>query len=177
MVLSTLETRRRQNTSGVLGYVRLKGKVSEVMAAVVVEGSVTVPPGVDRCVVVEHPSNSALPGGVFVKRCLLILPKKMPYHLPVVLTNETEHDIAIPPRCTVAELHVVESLLPPPNSPSDDEPLPVKELDFNLNFGESNYLKSGRTVSLKTQRNARGFQQARLRLWSHSKGETLHTVE
>ncbi len=32
---------------------------------------------------------------------------------------------------------MVESLLPPPNSPSDDEPLPVKELDFTLNFGES----------------------------------------
>ncbi len=140
VVLSTLETRRRQNTSGILSYVRLKGKAHEVMAAgqtVVVEGFVTVPPGVDKCVVVEHPSNSSLPGGVFVKRCLLTLPKTLPYHLPVVLTNETEHDIAIPSRCTVAELHVVESLLPPQNSPSDDKPLPVKELDFTLNFGES----------------------------------------
>ncbi len=69
VVLSTLETRRRQNTSGILSYVRLKGKAPEVMAAgqtVVVEGFVTVPPGVDKCVVVEHPSNSSLPGGLFV---------------------------------------------------------------------------------------------------------------
>lgn len=33
VVLSTLETRQRQNTSGVLGYVRLKGKLPEIMAA------------------------------------------------------------------------------------------------------------------------------------------------
>lgn len=101
VVLRTLETRRKQNTSGILGHVRLRSKVPEVMAAgqtVVVEGSVAVPCGVDKCVMVEHPSNSSLPGGVFVKRCLLTFPKTQSYRLPVVLTNETEHDIAIPPR-------------------------------------------------------------------------------
>lgn len=50
VVLRTLETRRKKNTNGVLGHVRLKSKVPEVMAAgqtVVVEGSVAVPCGVD----------------------------------------------------------------------------------------------------------------------------------
>lgn len=139
VVLKTLETRWKQNTNGVLGHVRLKSKVPEVMAAgqtVVVEGSVAVPCGADKCVVVDHPSNSSLPGGVFVKRCLLTLSKTRPYHLPVVLTNETEHDIAIPPRCIVAELHAIKSVLPPPNT-SVDKHLPAQELNFTLNFGES----------------------------------------
>lgn len=139
VVLRTLETRRKQNSNGVLGHVRLKGKVPEVMAAgqtVVVEGSVAVPCGV-KCVVVEHPSNSSLPGGVFVKRCLLTLSKTQPYHLPVVLTNETEHDIAIPPRCIVAELHVIKSVLPPPSTSLKDKQPPAQELNFTLNFGES----------------------------------------
>lgn len=104
---------------------------------VVVEGSVAVPCGVDKCVVVDHPFNSSLPGGVFVERCLLTFPKTKPYLLPVVLTNETEHDIAILPRCTIAELHVVDSVLPPPITPSQNKHLPVQELDFTLNFGES----------------------------------------
>lgn len=140
VVLKTLETRRKQNMSGILGHVRLRSNVPEVMSAgqtVVVEGSVAVPGGVDKCVVVEHPSDSSLPGGVFVKRCLLTPSNSQPVRLPVVLRNETEHDIAIPPRCIIAELHAVESVLPQSSvSPVNRHP-PMQESNFTLNFGES----------------------------------------
>lgn len=140
VVLKTLEMRRKQNTSGVLGHVRLRSNVPEVMSAgqtVVVEGSVAVPGGVDKCVVVEHPSDSSLPGGVFVKRCLLTPSNGQPVRVPVVLKNETEHDIAIPPRCMIAELHAVESVLPQPHVSPVSKHLPAQESNFALNFGES----------------------------------------
>lgn len=140
VVLKTLETRRKQNTSGVLGHVRLRGNVPEVMPAgqtVVVKGSVAVPVGIDKCVVVEHPSDSSLPGGVFVKRCLLTISSSQSVWLPVVLKNETEHDIAIPPKCIIAELHVVEFVLPQPSVSPVSERLPTQESNFALNFGES----------------------------------------
>lgn len=97
VVLKTLETRRKQNTSGFLNQVRLRGNIPEVMSTgqtVVVKGSLVGPGGIDKCVVVEHPSDSSLPGGVLVKRCLLT-PSSKSVWLPVVLKNETEHDIAI----------------------------------------------------------------------------------
>ncbi len=140
VVLKTLEMRRKQNTSGVLGHVRLRSNVPEVMSAgqtVVVEGSVAVPGGVDKCVVVEHPSDSSLPGGVFVKRCLFTPSNGQPVRVPVVLKNETEHDVAIPPRCMIAELHAVESVLPQPHVSPVSKHLPAQESNFALNFGES----------------------------------------
>ncbi len=140
VVLKTLEMRRKQNTSGVLGHVRLRSNVPEVMSAgqtVVVEGSVAVPGGVDKCVVVEHPSDSSLPGGVFVKRCLFTPSNGQPVRVPVVLKNETEHDVAIPPRCMIAELHAVESVLPQPHVSPLSKHLPAQESNFALNFGES----------------------------------------
>ncbi len=95
-----------------------------------------MPPGVDKCVVVEHHLTRLCLVGCLLNDAYFIF-QKLCLTIYQLLTNETEHDIAIPPRCTVAELHVVESLLPPPNSPSNDESLPVKELDFTIHFGKS----------------------------------------
>lgn len=145
-VLNTLRLRHKYGTTGVLGHVRLRGRVPEVMAAgqtVILEGIVHVI-GVptDKWVVVEHPSISSLPGGVVVKNCLLTLPSKQSSHLPVFLTNETDHDITIPQRCVIAEIHALESVLSSGNAVSESasqcsEPTVSKEEKFILNFGDS----------------------------------------
>lgn len=180
VVLKTLETRRKQNTSGVLGHVRLRGNVPEVMPAgqtVVVKGSVAVPVGIDKCVVVEHPSDSSLPGGVFVKRCLLTISSSQSVWLPVVLKNETEHDIAIPPKCIIAELHVVESVLPQPSVSPVSERLPTQESNFALNFGESPLPPEWRErISAKLREIPDVFSQlSQFRFWAYLKGETSYT--
>ncbi|KAL1269812.1 hypothetical protein QQF64_032101 [Cirrhinus molitorella] len=135
VVLKTLEIRRRQNTTGILGHVRLKSKAPKVLAAgqtVVLGGSVTVPCGVKQTLLVEHSPDSSLPGGVFVKRCLLNQSDNLLNHLPVVLTNETKHDITIQPRCVIAELQAVDPAFPLSQSSSGNG-----VGDFTFNFDDS----------------------------------------
>ncbi len=72
----------------------------------------------DKRVGVEHPSISSLPGGIVVKNCLLTLPSRKSSHRPVVLTNETDHDITIPQRCVIAEIHALESVISSDNAVS-----------------------------------------------------------
>lgn len=60
---------------------------------------------------VEHPTVSSLPGGVVVKCCLLTLPPERSACLPVVLTNEADHDVIIPQRCIIAEINAMEFVL------------------------------------------------------------------
>ncbi len=121
-VLNTLRLRYKYDTTGVLGHVRLRDKVPEVMAV----GQTVVLQGIahvlgfptDKWVVVEHPSIYSLPGEIVVKNCLLTLPSRQSSHLPVVLTNETDHDITIPQRCVIAEIHALESVLSSDNAVS-----------------------------------------------------------
>lgn len=145
-ILCTLELRHRQSETGTLGFVKMKSQVPEVMAAgqtVVLEGTFHAPGSLlDKWVVVEHPTVSSLPGGVVVKCCLLTLPTEKSGCLPVVLTNETDHDVIIPRRCVLAEVHAMESLLSTKGgtSKSDSlsiEPKMVKESRVTVNFGDS----------------------------------------
>lgn len=135
VVLKTLEIRWRQNTSGVLGHVRLRSRAPKVLMAgqtVVVGGSISNPCRIDQTILVEHSPDSSLPGGVFVKRCLLNQSENQMNSIPVVLTNETNHDITIPPRCVIAELYAVDSLQPLSKTSNSNG-----EGDFTLNFGDS----------------------------------------
>lgn len=57
---------------------------------VVLDGSVTINGFTpEKSVILVHPSLSSLPSGLLVKTCLVDLPTKAPYKVPVVLTNET----------------------------------------------------------------------------------------
>lgn len=66
-VIHTLQLRKRQATSGDLGFVKLRGREQEVLSAgqkVVLEGYIHGNPvNTDKCALLEQPSRSTLPGG------------------------------------------------------------------------------------------------------------------
>ena len=59
----------------------------------------------------EQPSRSTLPGGVFVDCCLISLPEQGSDKLPVLLRNETELDIILPTNCVITELTVADTVI------------------------------------------------------------------
>lgn len=111
-VLRTLQLRKKQATSGKLGFVKLRGKEQEILPAkqkVVLEGYMCVnSANTEKYGLLEQPSISTLPGGVFVDCCLISLPEHGSNKLPVILRNETEHDIILPTNCVIADLTVAE---------------------------------------------------------------------
>ncbi|KAL6475109.1 hypothetical protein MHYP_G00161490 [Metynnis hypsauchen] len=58
----------------------------------------------ERWAVLEEPLISSLPGGIFIDSCLISIPACSPYKVPVVLRNETSHDIVLPSNSVLAEL-------------------------------------------------------------------------
>ncbi len=60
---------------------------------------------------VEPSASSSLPGGLLVASCLHSLPPKCNIQIPVVLKNETQVDLTIPPRAVLAEVHTVQSVI------------------------------------------------------------------
>uniref|UniRef100_A0A3B3BNF8 Gypsy retrotransposon integrase-like protein 1 n=1 Tax=Oryzias melastigma TaxID=30732 RepID=A0A3B3BNF8_ORYME len=71
---------------------------------IVLEGCLATKLQGGKTVLVEHPQSSSLPGGLIVKSCLVNLPLHRPCHLPVVVSNESSHDVQIPARATLAEI-------------------------------------------------------------------------
>lgn len=145
-VLNILELRQKTSSIGNLGCAKLQGKSPEIVPAqqtVVLEGFVDIPsPHSERCAIVEQPSTSSLPGGLLVSACLVTLPRKQPCKLPMVLKNETDHDIVIPPRTVLADvkaivrvLHKEQTVRESPTSEAQKEsPQPAK---LNFDFGDS----------------------------------------
>lgn len=143
-VLKTLAVRQKQRKDGNLGLVRLQGGSPEVIPAgqrVVMEGVVnthSVP--AEKWAVMEPPSTYSLPGGILVTCSLLTLPTRAPYRLPVVLTNETQHDILLPQRSVLAELNAIQEVLPTEcktKDPSPDPPKPPPASTPSINFADS----------------------------------------
>lgn len=101
---------------GPLGLVKLRGKEPMVVPAgqrITLSGSAIVDQfNTEKGVILEPPSVSSLPDGIFLSSCLLHLPARLPYRLPVSLNNETDHDVIIPPNCIIAELNAVYSVIP-----------------------------------------------------------------
>ncbi|KAG1934526.1 interleukin-1 receptor accessory protein-like 1-A [Pimephales promelas] len=114
-VIRILEARRQQASVSVLGQVKVKGEMPEVVAAgstVVLNGCVNiVGPVSETWVTVEPSASSSLPGGLLVASCLHSLPPKRNIQVPVVLKNETQVDLTIPPRAVLAEVHTVRSVI------------------------------------------------------------------
>ncbi|XP_076851615.1 uncharacterized protein LOC143502786 [Brachyhypopomus gauderio] len=131
MVLKTLEMRHKQTENCTVGTVRLHSNVPEVIPArqsSIVEGSVNHR-GADRWVVLESPSTASFPGGLIVTNSLITLPDKFHAKLPVVLRNETDHDITLTPNRVLAELHALQQILP-----SDTLPITASVTDANIKF-------------------------------------------
>lgn len=67
----------------------LKGKMQQVIPAqgrVLLEGYVKADTN-DKCAIVEQPTTSTLPGGIFVECCLVTLPTQRSHKLPVWVRN------------------------------------------------------------------------------------------
>lgn len=110
-VWRVLNKRKKQVASGKLGLVKLKGRTHEVLPAgqkIIVEGYMVQSAlvGSETWALLEQPSESVLPGGVFVDNCLITLPRSSPFKVPVSSRNETDHDIILPNNCIVAELSI-----------------------------------------------------------------------
>ena len=117
-MLKTLEVRKKQAEGGKIGLVTLKGRTQEVLPAnqkLLLEGFVGANQAKSELwALLEQPTTSSLPGGVFVDCCLITLPTHGPYKVPVLLRNETDHDIILPTNCVIAELIAPGSVLPNP---------------------------------------------------------------
>lgn len=109
-ILKTLKLRRNQNSSGRLGWVKLRSKKQKVIPAgqkVLLEGFACVNSiNTEKWALLEQPRLSSLPGGLFLSSCLLSLPTHPPYKLPVFFKNETDHDVILPASCIIADLNV-----------------------------------------------------------------------
>ncbi|CAI5671482.1 unnamed protein product [Oreochromis niloticus] len=149
VVFKIIELRRKQTSDNHQGVVKLQGKVPQLIPAgstVVVEG-VAFGRGLqdEKSVIVEYPSSSPLPGGLLLKAGLVDFPQRWPHKLPVVISNESDHDVVIPAKCTIAEVSAYQTILlkehnktkqsePPqrtPETPSSQEPT------ITFNFGDS----------------------------------------
>lgn len=143
-VVKTIEYRRTQRVNSSVGVVRLPSADAAVVPAgqnLVLEGVVSVKGQViDRCVVMEPPSHSSVPGGLLIASCLLNLPKYPSCKVPVVLKNETEHDTTIPGKSVIADIHAIQKVISNKSVQKGDlsskvEEKSTKELCFD--FGDS----------------------------------------
>lgn len=113
-VLKTLALRHQQNKEGRVGLVRMFSRTLTLIHAghsVILVGSAKVCcRAVDCWAVVEHPSQSCLPGGLCIKSCFITLPCYTPYKVPVMVTNTSQQDVSIPPLGVIASLEVSTAL-------------------------------------------------------------------
>ncbi|KAJ8004303.1 hypothetical protein DPEC_G00157730 [Dallia pectoralis] len=103
------------DSTGRIGLMTLKSREQKVIPAqgkVLLDGYVKVGT-TSEYAIVEQPSTSTLPGGIFVECCLVTLPKQSPHKLPVWVRNESEHDVTLPSSCVIAELHVPSQVYDP----------------------------------------------------------------
>lgn len=138
-VLKVLSLREKQATSGMIGTVTWKSKEQKIIPAgqtVCLQGIVHSRVSVDRWAVVEPPSTSTLPGGILVSRCVLTIPSHTPYRLPVILKNETSHEITIPNNRVIAELHSVQSVTSDSAKAPDVNKKPNQSRNLTFSFGE-----------------------------------------
>lgn len=141
VVLKTLEIRKKHSIDSNLGEVRLQCRDSETIAAgqtKVLEGSVSCrTPDAGKWVMVESPKSSSLPGGILVTDSLVSLPPKLPRCIPVVLKNESQHDITLSPKAVIAEIHAVKSVQSVKTPDSDPPTKPDHKPNLDFDFSDS----------------------------------------
>ena len=146
VVLKVMQQRNKQKVNSSLGLVRLPGKDPMVIPAgqsCVIEALAHVnSQASDRWIVIEPPTLSSLPGGMLVTSCLLSLPNNPSKTLPVVLRNESKHDIILPAKSVIAEVHALQEVVQNKYTPSNaahqgDSPKSSEDVKLNLNFDGS----------------------------------------
>lgn len=137
VVLKILEVQRQAGTEA-LGRVKVQGNDPDVVPAgstVIIDGLVHVSGAHgEKWVAVEAPTASSLPGGLLVASSLCILPVKCPYRVPVLLRNETQNGITIPPKTVLAEVHAVQQVMGKEHSADSIAP-ETRKMGFD--FGDS----------------------------------------
>ncbi|XP_061757227.1 uncharacterized protein LOC133553245 [Nerophis ophidion] len=138
-VLQLLQIRHQQQQQGYDGVVRLPSKSPVLIPAgrtTVIDGSTSTSMlSHGQWTLVEHPA-SPLPGGLCVKNYLIMLPSQSHKKIPVILSNESDQDVTIPPLSTIAELAVSPQILSHSVSTSFS-PSESPHINLNLNFGKS----------------------------------------
>lgn len=137
-----LEIRRKLTTDDYHGVLKMLSTTPQTIPArkTVVLDAYAICPFLqgEKEVLIQHPTSFSLPGGLMVKSSLVDLPPVQPVHLPVVIANESDHDVMIPTRVAIAELSAIETILQKEQSvcqPSHfTEPISTK---LNYKFGES----------------------------------------
>lgn len=139
-ILNVLGHRFKQKSNSIIGSVRIMGTKPECVPAgqtLVLEGSISTHElSSDKWVLMESPSETPLPGGLLCTSCLVTLPPRTSQKIPVILKNETEHDILVPAKSVIAELHSLQSVITKEaamgssNEVEDAQP-------FTIDFGDS----------------------------------------
>lgn len=146
VVLKVMQQRNKQREDSSLGLMRLPGKEPKVVPAgqsCVIEGQAHVnSQALDRWIVIEPPSLSPLPGGILATSCLLTLPDDPRRKIPVVLRKESRHDIIIPAKSVIAEIHALQEVVSRKRSPaesahSDNLSKSTENVQLSLNFDGS----------------------------------------
>lgn len=146
VVLKIMQQRNRQKENSSLGLVRLAGREPKTIPAgqsCVVEGTAYVSCQTpDRWVIIEPPSLSCLPGGLMVTNGLISLPDSPSQRLPVVVRNESKHDITIPARSVIAEIHALQKVISSKQTTNNTAPFTTgsvspKTVELNFNFENS----------------------------------------
>ena len=142
-VLKLLQLRQQHAEDGNLGFVRLQGKVPEVVEAgcqVVLNGCISVHGcHTDKWAILEPPSTSSLPGGLLVSSSLFTLPTARQHtQLPVVIRNESSHDIIIPPGAVLAEVNAIKQVIQKEPAGTDTSPVDKSDKrEMKFDFGDS----------------------------------------
>lgn len=134
-VMKILQLRHKQMSDGHHGIVKCDHPVTVPAGQTTVLDGLVIAPILrdEKAVLVQHPSSFSLPGGLMVKACLVDFPQGHPCRLPVLITNESDHDVTIPSKASVAEISAIQSVL----SKEHTQRSPSTEAKIQYNFGDS----------------------------------------
>ncbi|KAK3505584.1 hypothetical protein QTP70_005014, partial [Hemibagrus guttatus] len=166
-IMSILEHRFKQKSNCIIGSVRIPGTKPAVVPAgqaLVLEGLMTTPgPCSDKWAILEPPSESFSPGGLLCPPCLITLPLRPSKRIPVTLKNETDHDIVVPAKSVIAELHSLQSVITNNTAAENNSEGEVVQ-PFVVDFGESPMPSEWKTKISQ-------------RLWSMAEVFALHDLD
>lgn len=139
-VLKLLQLKYQLSKLGRAGSVKLLSQTPVLIPSgqtIVLEGSARIDsPTTVQWAVIEHPI-SPLPGGLCVQNCLITLPTHAPYKVPVLVMNESEQDVLIPPMTVIADIGISPTILAQHTVNTSLVQEGSQRSTLELNFGES----------------------------------------
>lgn len=101
------------NTLDVVYTKQSNGPQTIVAGSTVVMDGFAVAPALqgEKAVIIQHSTFFSLPGGLMVKSCLIDLTPLLPCLLPVVISNESDHDVILPARAAITEVCAFQTIL------------------------------------------------------------------